>query len=91
MTHSQNARRQLSVIGSVRFRLCWLFLQRINSQQHLVFRRNLGPPTILEAKEQRGSWLFLRCFSPFLTARKQRKAVASEQVQRVVSMKNRHI
>jgi hypothetical protein len=43
------------------------------SQRHLVFRRNPGPPTIIDTEEQRGSWLFLRCFSLFLTAQNSEK------------------
>jgi hypothetical protein len=52
------------------------------------FPQEPWPPTIMEAKEQRGSWLFLRCFAVLDGAK---TANACEPVQHVVSMKDPHI
>jgi hypothetical protein len=48
--------------------------------------------TIIDVKEQRGSWLFLGCICLFLTAHNSEKRLQrSEQVQHVGSMKDPHI
>jgi hypothetical protein len=40
--------------------------QQIINHGHRDFRRSPEPPTIIDAKEERGSWLLLRCYSLFL-------------------------